>query len=134
MWFTEVEIKVSPSGLVIDRLQESSGVYSVCVYVRVCVRWCVRTLVCTYVGVYVRWCVRTLVCTYVGVYVRWCVRCCRCCVRRRGMSGLASSLGPEWFSEDPSGKVVAGQSFSLKSKRVLYHQRSKYQDILVFER
>lgn len=45
----------------------------------------------------------------------------------------AQSLG-DWFTEDPDGTLVHGQSFSLKIKEILCHQISKYQDILVFER
>lgn len=54
-----------------------------------------------------------------------------------GMSAPSTNdcgqLGTGWFSEDPKEKMIVGQSFSLKVKQVLYHKRSKYQDILVFK-
>ena len=39
----------------------------------------------------------------------------------------------KWFKEvNPS--FWPGQAFSLEIDEVLYHQRSKYQDVLVFKR
>lgn len=41
-------------------------------------------------------------------------------------------LGPKWFSE--VNDLWPGQSFSLKVKEVVHHEKSKFQDILVLER
>ena len=38
-----------------------------------------------------------------------------------------------WFYEK-SDKVFPGQTFGLEVKEVLFHEGSKYQDVLVFER
>ena len=43
-------------------------------------------------------------------------------------------LGPGWYSEDSSGTVFDREVLSLKIREVLYHQKSKYQDILVLDR
>ena len=47
-------------------------------------------------------------------------------------SPLFKIRGPDWFSE--VNELWHGQSFSLKVKEVLHREKSKYQDILVFER
>ena len=39
---------------------------------------------------------------------------------------------PDWFSE--VNELWHGQAFSLKIKKVLHHEKSPYQDILVLER
>ena len=39
---------------------------------------------------------------------------------------------PDWFSE--VNDLWRGQAFSLKVKEILHHEKSQYQDILVFER
>ena len=41
-------------------------------------------------------------------------------------------LGSDWFSE--VNETWYGQSFSLKIKEVVHHEKSKYQDIVVLER
>ena len=45
---------------------------------------------------------------------------------------LCKIQGPNWFSE--VNDLWKGQAFSLKVKDILHHEKSKYQDILVFER
>ncbi len=53
------------------------------------------------------------------------------------MAGLSSDgiqLGPDWFWEDPQESMFGGEAYSLKVKEVIYHKKSKYQDILVFDR
>ena len=39
--------------------------------------------------------------------------------------------GELWFTE--KGSMWPGQALSLRLKKVLYHQKSAYQDVLVFE-
>jgi len=50
------------------------------------------------------------------------------------LEGMSTLKWPEWFAEDPTEANIVGQSFSLKVKKILHQGRSKYQDILVFER
>jgi len=38
-----------------------------------------------------------------------------------------------WFS-DLNEKMWPGQSLSLQIEEILFHQKSKYQDVLVFKR
>lgn len=56
-------------------------------------------------------------------------------------NGNGSSLSPKdyshllingWFHER-NDELWPGQAFSIKVKQVLYHEQSKFQDILVFE-
>ena len=50
-----------------------------------------------------------------------------------GSSALKKVVeAPDWFSE--VNELWHGQAFSLKVKQVLHHEKSPYQDILVFER
>ena len=42
------------------------------------------------------------------------------------------ALPKGWFSE--LGDLWAGQSFSLEVDEVLFHEKSKYQDVMVFKR
>ena len=44
-----------------------------------------------------------------------------------------NSAGIQWFREENSN-FWPGQAFSLEIDQILYHKRSKYQDILVFKR
>jgi spermidine synthase len=39
----------------------------------------------------------------------------------------------KWFRETNS-ELWPGQDFSLEIEEILYHQRSNYQDVLVFKR
>ncbi len=43
-------------------------------------------------------------------------------------------LGPNWFREDPKETMFPGEALSVKLKEVLYHKKSNYQDVLVFDR
>ena len=43
-----------------------------------------------------------------------------------------NGLEGEWFSEVTES--FPGNAFSLKIKKVLCHEKSKFQDILIFER
>ncbi len=51
-----------------------------------------------------------------------------------GFSSDGIQLGPDWFREDPEEAMYSGEANSLKVKEILHHQKSKYQDILVFDR
>ncbi|CDF89233.1 ZYBA0S03-12354g1_1 [Zygosaccharomyces bailii CLIB 213] len=48
------------------------------------------------------------------------------------MSGVHPSIEKGWFTER-SDEHFPGQGFSLRVERILYHSRSEYQNVLVFE-
>ncbi|EEQ98784.1 spermidine synthase, putative [Perkinsus marinus ATCC 50983] len=52
--------------------------------------------------------------------------------RGEGISQLPSEGGRMWFSE-VSEQMWPGQSMSLEISQILYHKRSKFQDVLVFD-
>ncbi len=55
-----------------------------------------------------------------------------CSNMENGHNVLKRVDGPDWFSE--VNQLWHGQAFSLKIKKVLHHEKSNYQDILVLER
>ncbi len=45
---------------------------------------------------------------------------------------MNNHIADGWFME--KSKLWPGQAMSLEVEQVLYHERSKYQDVLVFKR